>query len=256
MDATGRPGPGGGERDELCRAGLLAAAGLARAVPRAPVAPDAARDIGGRVRRRPGAPRPGPVRALPGRGLPPRPLRRARRLLRAAPEPVDPRPAGRPRARRGPLAAHHLPGRGHRPGEPGRHAAVDHRPGALRPATAHPVRSAHPRADAAAGRGGPAPRAGRLRARRLRARRLRARRLRARHGPAARDGAGEAHGADRAGPPRRTRAQRPGNREGQGRVGAGGVRAGGAAEVHHHLAALAAAGGQAVGHRRATAPPR
>ena len=29
MDAAGRPGPGGGERDELCRAGLLAAAGLA-----------------------------------------------------------------------------------------------------------------------------------------------------------------------------------------------------------------------------------
>ena len=74
--------------------------------------------------------------------------------------------------------------------------------------------------------------------------------------PTRRGRPGEAHGADRAGPPRRTRAQRPGNREGQGRVGAGGVRAGGAAEVHHHLAALAAAGGQAVGHRRATAPPR
>ena len=240
MDATGRPGPGGGERDGLCRAGLLAAAGLARAVPRAPVAPDAARSIGGRVRRRPGTPRPGPVRPLPGGGLPPRPLRRARRLLRTAPEPVDPRPQGRPRGGRGPLAAHHLPGRGHRPGEPGRHAAADHRPGPLRPATAHPVRSAHPRADAADGRGGPAPRAGRLRAR---------------HGPA-RNGAGEAHGAHRAGPPRRTRAQRPGNREGQGRVGAGGVRAGGAADVHHHLANVAAAGGQAVGHRRATAPPR
>ena len=241
MDATGRPGPGGDKRDELCGAGLLATAGLARAVPSAPVAPDAARSIGGRVRRRPGAPRPGPVRPLPGRRLPPRPLRRARRLLRAAPDPVDPRPAGQPRARRGPLAAHHLPGRGHRPGEPGRHATIDHRPGALRPATTHPVRSAHPRADAAAGRGGPAPRAGRLRAR---------------HGPDTRGRPGEAHAADRAGPAHRARAQRPGNREGQGRVGAGGVRAGGAAEVHHDLAALAAAGGQAVGRRRAPAPPR
>ena len=247
MDATGRPGPGGGERDELCGAGLLAAAGLARAVPRAPVAPDAARSIGGRVRRRPGAPRPGPVRALPGRGLPPRPLRWTRRLLRAAPDPVDPRPAGRPRARRGPLAAHHLPGRGHRPGEPGRHATIDHRPGALRAATAHPVRSAHPRADAAAGRGGPAPRAGRLRARHV-----------PRH-PGCRPG--EAHAADRAGPPRRARAQRPGNREGQGRVGAGGVRAGGPAEVHHDLASPGCArrpsGGPPTSCRAAaaTAPP-
>ena len=51
VDATGRPGPGGDKRDELCGAGLLTTAGLTRAVPSAPVAPDAARSIGGRVRR-------------------------------------------------------------------------------------------------------------------------------------------------------------------------------------------------------------
>ena len=145
MDATGRPGPGGGERDELCGAGLRAAAGLARAVPRAPVAPDAARDIGGRVRRRPGAPRPGPVRALPGRGLPPRPPRRARRLLRAAPEPAGPATAGptpgcdeaRWRRTTSPVVV---------TGQVSlrRHAAAGHRPGALRAAAAHPVRSARP----------------------------------------------------------------------------------------------------------------
>src|SRR5215207_8407833 len=96
MDTTGRSGPGGGERGGVRGAGLLAATGLAWALPRAPVAPSVARDVGGRVRRRPGPPRPGPVRPLPGGRLPPRPPRRARRLLRAAPEPVDPRQKARP----------------------------------------------------------------------------------------------------------------------------------------------------------------
>ena len=202
--------------------------------------------IGGRVRRRPGPPRPDPVRPLPGRGLPPRP------------------PGGRVAY----CEPHQSRWTRDRRADPGRDEARWRRTTSPVVVTGQVSLAGMPpliTAQVLYGlqqrtRSGAHTRVQMLRLvvedlRHAQADSVHADSVHA-DGPAARDGPGEAHAADRAGPARRTRAQRPGNREGQGRVGAGGVRAGGAAEVHHHLAALAAAGGQAVGHRRAPAPPR
>ncbi len=185
-----RPGTGGSAGlGRLRGAGLRATSRIARAVSDAPAGPAAAGGVGARVRRRSGTPPADPVRQLPGGGLPARTPRRAGRLLRDAPASMDPRPPGRPWARRGLLAADHIADRGHRPGEPGRHAAADHSSGALRAAAADPLGSTHPTACVAGGRGGSAPDAGRHR------------RRRGGSAPVRQDAAGEAHGAGRVGPP-------------------------------------------------------
>ncbi len=119
-----------------------------------------ARDIGGRVRRRPGTPRPGPVG--PCLVAAARDRCGGRVALRTAPEPVDPRPQGRPGVDEARWRLH-LPGRGHRPGEPGRHAVRDPAAQVLYGLQQRTRSAAHTRVQMLRdGRGGPAPPAGRL----------------------------------------------------------------------------------------------